>query len=258
MLLIYETEVQRWNISVSQLVVGQSGSFALRYLFNGCFLSSAAQLLQVTQILYVGVLQTFGKRAKPWRFDFGYHYAFSLSIFFLMLAFGVVVPMVMPLAYVFFAAKYWTDKYNFMYGIWRVEHETGGVVATIAACYMVGAVAFLQFVMSGYFIVSGLNAADATAAITSIGRGRWLVLSGTLLFLVSLVSGVLLCGKAVRMVTPPPTSTKRKPWIPLLGDDADAILTPDEEDQLLSCYVHPHEGALIEPAATSWLHAPTV
>lgn len=225
--ILYHTELQQWNITLGRLVIGQSGSFALRYLLNASFLSSSVQLLQFTpQWLYANTqLDMSGTSAthdveEPRRpFDFGYSYAFILAIFFMMLTFGLVVPLLIPLATLFCVMKYHVDKYNFLYGVWSVKREGGTDIAMIVVRYMLAAVAFFQFVMSGYFIAiassantnnSGpvpydvripvvsptepLSPVGLTAMLWNFSASRALVLAGTFLFLASLTSAILLTG----------------------------------------------------------------
>lgn len=62
----------------------------------------------------------------------------------MVISFGVVIPLVMPLGCLFFTLKYFVDKYNFLFGVWKVEQESAGAVAQIALRYLLAAVAFLQ------------------------------------------------------------------------------------------------------------------
>lgn len=161
----------------------------------------------------------------------------------MMLTFGLVVPLLLPLAALFFVFKYHVDKYNFLYGVWSVKREGGTNVVTIVIRYMLFAVAFFQvsvvflfgcskggyvldsikkhllfllyqFVMSGFFIAvaSTVESSDAlsdaeTPASRSpsptlpyfflpfpLSASKALVLAGTLLFLASLASVILLTG----------------------------------------------------------------
>lgn len=62
----------------------------------------------------------------------------------MVLSFGVVIPLVFPFGCLFFTMKYLVDKYNFLFGLWKVEQESAGAVALIACRYLLAAVGFFQ------------------------------------------------------------------------------------------------------------------
>lgn len=175
--LLHRTEIDEWNIAIGRLFVNTSGSFMIRYLMNGCFLSSSWQLLQLGQLSYRSISSQLGKFHKPFAFDFGYWYAVCLAVFTMILAFSVLLPLVVPFGCLFFGLKYLVDKHNFLFGMWRADVESGGAIAITARYYIIFAIAFMQFCMSGYFLAVG---------------GRNLTLAATLLVIVSLMTVVLL------------------------------------------------------------------
>ena len=69
-----------------------------------------------------------------WYFDIGYHFAFSLTIFTIALVFSAAVPLIPFFGFLFFAFKYFIDKYNYMY-VYETEFESEGLLATTVATY---------------------------------------------------------------------------------------------------------------------------
>ncbi|CAD7965262.1 unnamed protein product [Amoebophrya sp. A25] len=136
-----------------------SGVFALRYVINATFLTTATQLTQVSQAAYRLFMNTFVAVTEmekdvantPWAFDWGYWYAWSLVIFFQALLWSPTVPWMTPLACLLFYMKYKTDKYNLFYK----QQESGGVekLLPIVVQAMILAVACMQFFLSGWLFV---------------------------------------------------------------------------------------------------------
>jgi len=192
---MYNTPLEQWNVVIGASFLSSSGSFAIRYLINSSLLSSAVQLLQVPQTLYSKVMSMSAvTRAemedaeRMWDFDFGYWYACALSIFVMCLTFSAVVPLVLPCGAVYFFMKYHVDKYNFTYNVCAVAMESRGAVASKVMNYMVSGIAFMQFCMSGFFMVQG---------------ERYLAMAGTLLFACSMATwGLLACHETVSMILP--------------------------------------------------------
>ena len=56
-----------------------------------------------------------------WFFDLGYHFAFSIMVFILILIFSASVPLIPLFGFIFFAFKYVVDKYNFVY-VYQTEY----------------------------------------------------------------------------------------------------------------------------------------
>eukprot|EP00918_Siedleckia_nematoides_P011048 GHVU01024179.1.p1 GENE.GHVU01024179.1~~GHVU01024179.1.p1 ORF type:complete len:714 (+),score=135.02 GHVU01024179.1:235-2376(+) len=227
-----KTQIEDWNLTLGRLFFKQSGSFAIRYLLNSCFLTAAAQLIQIPLLCRhlfhsctsnsnpngsvnaaaaaasggpaaaaaagggaagggagggvggegaFGVASTNGNgnsvppppaplaplappgphphhldspdpssSSSVWSdpptapYDFGYWYAFCLAIYNLVIIFSVVVPLVLPIGALLFWLRYWVDKYNFSYGVWKVQIESGGAVAGSVVTYQVLAVVLLQ------------------------------------------------------------------------------------------------------------------
>ncbi|CAE7243238.1 Ethe1, partial [Symbiodinium natans] len=58
------------------------------------------------------VLRSLMGEADPWSFSYGYWYAFSMGILALGFGMGIYVPSLLPCAGMFFAIRYWVDRYN--------------------------------------------------------------------------------------------------------------------------------------------------
>jgi hypothetical protein len=192
---MYNTPLEQWNVVIGASFLSSSGSFAIRYLINSSLLSSVVQLCQIPQTIYAKAFALTAvthaekeEAERRWVFDFGYWYACALSIFVMCLTFSAAVPLVLPFGALFFFMKYHVDKYNFTYNVHSVDLESRGAVASKVMNYMVSGIAFMQFCMSGFFMVQG---------------DRHLFLAGTLLFVCAIVTwGLLACHETVAMIVP--------------------------------------------------------
>lgn len=235
----YDMEVQQWNVSLGLLIASQSGSFALRYLLNACFITPGCALLQIGQITWHAIFRCFGKTCEPSEFDFAYNYAFALAMCFMVTVFGTVLPFVFPLGCLFFGMKYAVDKYNLTCGVLKARSDSGGAVAFIATRYMLASVGFMQFILSGYFIAHGLNLfagngnifdkKESSDDVKRILHGRFLILGGTCFLLISALTAVLLLGHSLFQLR------SEKNRIGVTANEADRIL-------LIDAYAHPCEA----------------
>eukprot|EP00747_Dinoflagellata_sp_TGD_P164933 gnl/TRDRNA2_/TRDRNA2_185560_c0_seq1.p1 gnl/TRDRNA2_/TRDRNA2_185560_c0~~gnl/TRDRNA2_/TRDRNA2_185560_c0_seq1.p1 ORF type:complete len:819 (-),score=128.17 gnl/TRDRNA2_/TRDRNA2_185560_c0_seq1:63-2519(-) len=229
---MFETPLGDWNTAIGASFLSSSGSFAIRYLINGSLLSSATQLLQVPQAIHtkmcaaLAITDAERRRAldERWRFDFGYWYAVGLSVCFICLTFSAAVPLLLPCAAFYFGMKYCIDKYNFQYAVFTVDLESRGMVASTAVNYLLSAVAFMQFCMSGLFVVQGLD------------------LAGSLLFVCSVSTWAMIAlHHSVTMFVPSWGGNRPIEKVPLKYADARQLAV------LREAYLHPCERAGKEP-----------
>lgn len=182
---MFETPVDQWNAALGASFVSSSGSFAIRYLINSSLLSTSVQLLQLPQAIYAKFLSVTAvtaaekkRAATRWTFDFGYWYASILSIVFISMTFSLQVPLLLPCGAVYFCMKYYVDKYNFEYGVYQVDLESRGAVASVASSYLLGAVCLMQFSMSGIFVVQGGTLLGwASTALLLVPVATWALLA---------------------------------------------------------------------------------
>jgi len=159
--------VDQIQILIGSVLLKSSGIFTLRYLLNSALLSSASQLIQFGQLCYTRFLLMFvavtaeekRQARKPWVFEWGYMYAWTLTIFHQALIFSICVPLAPPLAMICFKMKYFVDKYNMQYGVFTMTNEFSHLSPTIIRC-MIHALALMQFVMSGFFFVQLTSTSD--------------------------------------------------------------------------------------------------
>lgn len=157
--LFHNSDVANLFTILGQMVAGASGSFMTRYVLNAVFINSAMQLLQIPMFSQQRVMLKLGKKPRKWAFDFGYWYAFHLSVLALCLIFSVDLPMIPPLGCLFFTAKYMVDKYNFAFAVWKVTAESAGAVASTVCSFMFSFQSLFLFLMASYFVTIGLHAA---------------------------------------------------------------------------------------------------
>lgn len=162
-----------------------SGSFITRYVLNSVFINSAMQMLQLPMFIHQFMIHRLGKDVRRWDFNFGYWYAFHLSMLAVCLTFAIDFPMVPFLGYFFFMSKYWVDKYNLCFRVWRIATESAGAVAktpwyVIQSFFIIFLVrvwkknavnaTYLQFLMASFFIAMALSA-DVSLGNRSVEKG---------------------------------------------------------------------------------------
>lgn len=136
----------QWNTELGSVFLSSSGGFAVQYMASALFLSNGVQLVQPRCLL------TSWDRPE---FDFGYWYASALSIATLCLGFSLVVPLILPLASLYFAVKLYVDKYNFLFHVCPVAIDSGGRLAHAVLPHCCLGLALFEFLMSGFFVVQG-------------------------------------------------------------------------------------------------------
>ena len=79
-------------------------------------------ILDIPHFLYMWMKRTCSRRKRfddevedDWYFDLGYNFAFSITIFTVVYIFSASVPLISFFGFLFFALKYFVDKYNFVY-----------------------------------------------------------------------------------------------------------------------------------------------
>jgi len=70
-----------------------------------------------------------------WYFDLGYHFAFSITIFTVIYIFSAAVPLIPLFGFLFFAFKYYIDKYNFLF-VYNTEADSRGTLGTAIIRYI--------------------------------------------------------------------------------------------------------------------------
>jgi hypothetical protein len=86
-------------------------------------MTNIVQILDIPHFIYMKLKKLFMKSKiydgvaieDDWYFDLGYHFAFSITIFTVIYLFSAAVPLIPLFGFVFFAFKYYIDKYNFLF-----------------------------------------------------------------------------------------------------------------------------------------------
>lgn len=151
-----EIPLGQWNTELGSVVLSSSGGFAVQYMASALFLSNGVQLVQPRCLL---------TSWDPPEFDFGYWYASALSIATLCLGFSLVVPLILPLASLYFFVKLYVDKYNFLFHVCPVAIDSGGRLAHAVLPHCFLGLALFEFLMSGFFVVQGGTLSLAGAAL---------------------------------------------------------------------------------------------
>ena len=86
-------------------------------------------------------------------FDLGYHSAYGLSAFAIMLQFAILVPYVTFFACIFFAFKYNVDKYNLSF-VYNSEFRARGEIFKRVVILLIVNIVLIQVILIGFFAIN--------------------------------------------------------------------------------------------------------
>ena len=95
--------------------------YFIQYILQVSLVSNFIQFLAIPQSIFTIY---YKYQAKNY-FDFGYNYAYSLLIFFMVVCFSPLIQILPILGVLFFTTKYYTDKYNLCF-VFTVDFDSGG------------------------------------------------------------------------------------------------------------------------------------
>ena len=93
-------------------------------------------------------------RSNKWYFEIGYQQSFSIAVFALTFVLAWIIPLTLPIGWLFFFLKYYIDKYNMVFG-YRIEYEADAYIRRIVWTFSIFSIAFYQFVMGWVFLITG-------------------------------------------------------------------------------------------------------
>eukprot|EP00347_Sterkiella_histriomuscorum_P005148 403357711 len=140
----------------------RTSEFFLRYIIQCTFITNIFQLLDAPHQIYLSCRRLFKQRKHKipksqqqshkdnWYFDVGYHLAFSVSVFVIVMIFSASVPLIPLFGFLYFAIRYIVDKYNFMY-VYQTEFQSNGVLGRAIIRYTIFALILFQVIMCGLF-----------------------------------------------------------------------------------------------------------
>ncbi|KAK2196385.1 bifunctional Calcium permeable stress-gated cation channel 1-like/10TM putative phosphate transporter [Babesia duncani] len=150
---IFDGEFDSLSVEIGGILMNTSWRFATVYLLNATFLGTSNQLLQVSQLFCRWFVQrVFKYDFGVANFDFGYWYAFHLSILTLIMLFAIFVPYLLILGTAYFGIRYLIDRYNIMNEVWQLQMDSEGNVSATAIKSMLISISLFQFAMSGVFL----------------------------------------------------------------------------------------------------------
>jgi len=119
------------------------GIFAIKYLLNSTFLSNANQLMDLPQGFASWWCRKTAVTARqrseanqPGPFTFGYWYAWTLSVYFLGICVGSLVPSIVFVATPFFLLKCLVDKWNIEAEVYELQTELDSTLAAQVVSWM--------------------------------------------------------------------------------------------------------------------------
>lgn len=134
------------------------GIFALRYIVSSACLTNASSMMQIPQYL----CRAFARKAaitlrehveaeQPWRFAWGYWYAWTLSMFTISLCLSSVIPGTLPCAALLFTIQHVVDRHNLTYGIYlhgTLECENQ---------FVIRALHYLRCIVATWWMIMGIS-----------------------------------------------------------------------------------------------------
>eukprot|EP00029_Vermamoeba_vermiformis_P010955 TRINITY_DN590_c0_g1_i1.p1 TRINITY_DN590_c0_g1~~TRINITY_DN590_c0_g1_i1.p1 ORF type:complete len:721 (-),score=200.87 TRINITY_DN590_c0_g1_i1:35-2197(-) len=150
------------------------GAFLIGWLIFAMFLQGFVLLLLRPGQLISYMLDFARKSSKDTYYKdvVGYysymtHIAFCLLVFVITISFSVVTPLILPFGLTYFALRWFSDRYNFIYVHTRDIHSPGAFVPTKINIFFVSLLIF-QVITFFFFLVKGLFAA-AWASLALVG-----------------------------------------------------------------------------------------
>lgn len=136
----------------------KTSEFFLKYIVQCTFMTNIVQILDIPHFIYMKLKRLFMRSQiyeedeieDDWYFDLGYHFAFSITIFTVIYIFSAAVPLIPLFGFLFFAFKYFIDKYNFLF-VYNTEADSRGVLGTAIIRYITFGLLLYQLIMCGLF-----------------------------------------------------------------------------------------------------------
>ncbi|CDW87165.1 integral membrane protein [Stylonychia lemnae] len=138
----------------------KTSEFFLRYIIQCTFMNNIFQLLDAPHQLYLlfvrcckknrPYLKQNGRLEDNWYFDISYHFAFSITVFIIIMIFSASVPLIPLFGFFYFSIRYFVDKYNFMF-VYQTEFQSTGVLGKGIIRYTALALIIFQITMCGLF-----------------------------------------------------------------------------------------------------------
>ena len=130
------------------LNMGNMASWFAVYLMQVTFLSNMIQLFDVPHLLYKSGMRLIAYiRQKhfidDYYFQLGYYQSYTCTIMTMSLMFSVTMPIVNIFAVIFFAMRYYIEKYNFLF-VYQQEYESGGNTRSYLIPYQIISVLLFQ------------------------------------------------------------------------------------------------------------------
>lgn len=91
-----------------------------------------------------------GNHVDNYAFDLGYHLSYTLTVLLIGLLYGVVTPLIPAFCAIFFAFKYFVDKYNLSF-VYREKFLGIGTIKRKVLPLTLVAIFIYQLITIGYF-----------------------------------------------------------------------------------------------------------
>jgi hypothetical protein len=145
------------------------GGFLIGWLIFAAFLQGFVLVLLRPGQLISYMLNFARKSSKETHYKdiVGYysyltHIAFCLLVFVITLSFSIITPLILPFGLTYFALRWFSDRYNFIYVHIRDIHPPGAFVPTKINIFFISLLIF-QVITFFFFLVKGLFAAAWTS-----------------------------------------------------------------------------------------------
>lgn len=181
--LLKETQLLLDMLSLLSATLPNQASFFMTYILLQGLVTHLVDLVRpkdlvlylVLRFWYCKTKEECEKAAEMGNFPYPTRYAQELLIFTMTLVYSVMSPPVIIVALLYFCLAYVVNRYNTIF-VFRVRHESGGLVfPTVVACMFVALLAF-QLVMFGVFSLRRFDAGVVVAGLAVITVIFWIFL----------------------------------------------------------------------------------
>lgn len=168
-LLYLENEGELLDM-MGALFLRNSGIFYVDYVLQRCFLGTAVVLLRASELFKFSwekpralTPREHVQAVEAWPFFTGTQSAMQISMMTVVLMFGTVVPLILPLGALYFGMQHAVDKYSLLRVRRRIKGR-GSIARTATHATMVSLLLY-QAGMSGFFLIRGTSAQSSSVLV---------------------------------------------------------------------------------------------
>ena len=142
--------------------IGQMAAFFTTYMMQVTFLFNCIQVLDLGHLFISLIWSRFLKTIQglefrdEYPFDLGYWLAFTSTIGLMSLIFSTVMPILTLFSFIFFATRYYIEKYNVIF-VYMQDFDSKGTMLQVIVPYGIIGVLFYQILNFAFLRSYGLD-----------------------------------------------------------------------------------------------------